>query len=159
MNSQTSVPSSNSKSSINQLNNVQASVEVSSEQNTYANILLVCSWTGIAVMLVTFLLYMGGFNNPTVSPSDMPLYWGMSVHEYALATHAPSGWAWLSMISHADYLNLIGLAFLGIVSVLGYLSLFVAYMRKKDLPYITMVSLEIIVIVLAASGIFNISAG
>ncbi|MDR3602339.1 MAG: DUF1634 domain-containing protein [Desulfosporosinus sp.] len=135
------------------------SVNVSPEQNRYASILLVCSWAGIVVMVVTFLLYMGGLFNPTVKASDMPLYWGLSVHKYALATHAPSGWNWLSMVNHSDYLNLIGLAFLGSVSVLGYLSLFKDYLRKKDLPYVIMVGLEIIVIVLAASGIFNISAG
>jgi hypothetical protein len=160
MSSQASVRSINSESVTSQQQaNVQSNVEVSPEQDRYASILLICSWAGIIVMVATFLLYMGGFFNPTVKPSEIPLYWGLSVHKYALATHAPSGWNWLSMINHADYLNLIGLAFLGSVSVLGYISLFINYMRKKDLPYITMVGLEIVVIVLAASGIFNIPAG
>lgn len=159
MSSQTSVPSKSSKSSVNSQSNNQFNVEVSPEQNKYASILLVCSWTGIIVMVVTFVLYIAGLFNPIVKPSDMPLYWGMGVHEYALATHAPSGWNWLALINHADYLNLIGLAFLGVVSILGYLSLLVNYLRKKDLPYLTMVCLEIIVIALAASGVFNISAG
>ena len=157
MSSQTPVPSSNSKSSISQNNNVQNSVEVSPEQNRYASILLVCSWAGIIAMVISFFLYMGGQLNPIVKPSEMPLYWGMNVHKYLQATNAPSGWSWLSLINHSDYLNLVGLAFLGSVSVLGYMSLFIDYMRKKDIPYVTMVGLEIIVIVLAASGIFNIA--
>lgn len=159
MSSQTPVQGSNPKNAVINQSNNQISTEVSSEQNKYASILLVCSWAGIIVMVVTFLLYIAGLFNPIVKPSDMPLYWGMSVHEYAHATHAPSGWAWLSMINHADYLNLIGLAFLGIVSILGYISLFFNYLIKKDMPYLIMVTLEIIVIASAASGIFNISAG
>ncbi|TGE31552.1 DUF1634 domain-containing protein [Desulfosporosinus sp. Sb-LF] len=138
---------------------VSTNVEVSPEQNRYASILLVCSWAGIIVMLITFLLYMGGLFNPLVKPSDMPLYWGLNVHQYLQVTHAPSGWDWMRLINHADYLNLVGLAFLGIVSVLGYISLFIDYSRKKDFPFLLMVALEILVITLAASGIFRISGG
>jgi len=157
--SQTSAQRANLNTVVSEQETVRSSSDVSPEQNRYASILLVCSWAGIAVMVVTFILYMAGLFNPTVKPSDMPLYWGLSVHKYALATHAPSGWNWLAMINHSDYLNLVGLAFLGSVSVIGYLSLSIDYLRKKDIPYVTMVCLEIVVIVLAASGIFNISGG
>ena len=132
-------------------------VDVSPEQDRYASILLFCSWAGITVMLITFVLYMGGLFNPLVKPSDMPLYWGLNVHQYLEVTHAPSGWNWLTLVNHSDYLNLVGLAFLGSVSVLGYISLFIDYLRKKDLPYIIMVTLEILVIISAASGIFHVS--
>lgn len=160
MSSQAPIRSLNSdKVTSQQQLNVQSSVDVTPEQDRYASILLICSWAGIVVMVVTFMLYMAGLFNPTVKASEIPLYWGLSVHKYALATHAPSGWNWLTMINHADYLNLIGLAFLGSVSVIGYISLFIAYLRNKDLPYIFMVGLEIVVIVSAASGIFKVAAG
>lgn len=160
MSSQAPIRSLNSdKVTSQQQFNVQSSVDVTPEQDRYASILLICSWAGIVVMVVTFMLYMAGLFNPTVKASEIPLYWGLSVHKYALATHAPSGWNWLTMINHADYLNLIGLAFLGSVSVIGYISLFIAYLRNKDLPYIFMVGLEIVVIVSAASGIFKVAAG
>lgn len=157
MSSQTQVQSTNAQSTVGNAISIQDNVEVSPEQKRYANILWFCSWTGICVMVITFLLYMGGLFNPLVEPSKMPLYWGMNVHEYAQVTHAPSGWAWLTLLNHSDYLNLVGLAFLGMVSILGYLSLLIDYLRKKDIPYVTMVSLEILVIVLAASGILHIS--
>ncbi|KLU63539.1 hypothetical protein CEB3_c00880 [Peptococcaceae bacterium CEB3] len=133
-------------------------VEVSLEQKRYASILLVCSWAGIFLMSATFLLYMGGLFNPVIKPSQIPLYWQMNVHQYALATHAPKGWTWLGLLNHADYLCLVGVAFLGTVSILGYVSLLVDYLRKRDVPYIAMVSLEIVVIVLAASGVIHVSA-
>ncbi|HEY8908831.1 MAG TPA: DUF1634 domain-containing protein [Desulfosporosinus sp.] len=159
MSNQTSIPSSKSMSTISEQThnktNVEIDVEVSHEQNLYANIVLVCSWAGIVMMLITFVLYMGGMFHPMIKPSDMPLYWGLNVHKYLQATHAPSGWNWLALVNHADYLNLVGLAFLGSVSVIAYLTLFVNYLRKKDFPYVIMVSIEIIVIVLAASGIFK----
>lgn len=142
-----------------QVQSNEIEVEVSAEQNLYANIVLVCSWAGIIIMTITFILYMGGLFHPMVRPSDMPQYWGMPVKEYLKATSAPSGWSWLTQISHADYLNLLGLAFIGSVSVLGYLTLFVNYMRKKDFTYAIMVTAEILILVLAASGIFHVGAG
>ncbi|MDQ7092395.1 DUF1634 domain-containing protein [Desulfosporosinus sp. PR] len=157
MNSQVSVSGSEPKSVVGPSNEAQSSSKVSPEQNRYASILLVCSWIGIVVMAITFVLYMAGMFNPVVAPSMMPQYWGLSVHEYAKITHAPSGWGWFAMINHADYMNLIGLAFLGLVSVLGYISLFVNYTAKKDFPYAIMVGLEIIIIVSAASGIFHVA--
>ncbi|MDP4159050.1 MAG: DUF1634 domain-containing protein [Bacillota bacterium] len=146
----------------NKMQNVRSqvtySVDVSPEQNRYASILLVCAWTGICIMAITFVLYMMGSFNPMVEPSQMPLYWSMSVSQYAQATHAPTGWGWVKLINHGDYLNLIGLAFLGIVSIIGYLTLLIEYLRKKDLVYAVMVGLEIVVIVLAASGILHVGA-
>lgn len=157
MTSQTRVLGSDSESVIGKQNPIENNVDVSAEQNRYASILAFCSWAGICVMVTTFLIYMGGLLNPHIEPSQMPIYWKMTVHQYLRATHAPTGWSWLKMMNHSEYLNLIGLAFLGIVSVLGYVSLLIDYSRKKDLPYATMVSLEIVVIVLAASGIFRVT--
>ncbi|WP_407309162.1 DUF1634 domain-containing protein [Desulfosporosinus sp. SB140] len=157
MNSQASVSNSHPQSVVGTSNDVQSSSKVSPEQNRYATILLVCSWAGIVIMVITFVLYMAGLFNPSIAPSQMPQYWGLTVHEYAKVTHAPSGWNWLSMINHSDYLNLVGLAFLGLVSVLGYISLFMNYTIKKDFPYAIMVGLEIVIIILAASGVFHVA--
>lgn len=166
MTSETILPSGgSSQSALGEQKNVQTNVQnnvqiqngvdVSTEQNRYANILSICSWTGIGVMVITFFLYILGLFSPLIDPSEMPRYWGMTVHQYALATHPPTGWTWLGSIDHADYMSLVGLAFLGTVSILGYLSLIIDYLRKKDFPYVMMVGLEIVVIVLAASGIFR----
>jgi hypothetical protein len=133
--------------------------EVTPEQNRYANIVLVCSWIGIIAMAITFILYICGFLNPVVKPWDMPLYWGLKVTKFRAATHAPDGWGWMGMLNHSDYLGLIGLAFLGTISTLGYLALLRDYLLKKDIPYVILIALEIFVIVLAASGIFGISGG
>ena len=154
---QTYIHSVHSNTFTRKQNEVLTNVEVSPEQNRYASILLVCSWAGIVVMLIAFLLYMGGLFSPLIKPSDMPLYWRLNVHQHLAVTHAPSGWNWLASVNHSDYLNLVGLAFLGIVSVLGYISLFIDYLHKKDFPYVIMVALEIIVIVSAASGVFHVS--
>lgn len=136
---------------------VAPKVEVPPEQVKYANLLLYCSWTGIGILAVTFALYMSGVITGYVPKTEIAQYWGLSVHDYLAATGAPTGWAWLSMLSYGDYLSLIGIAFLALLTIVGYLFLLMpAYLRKKDMPYFTIVILEITVLCLAASGILKV---
>ena len=134
-----------------------AKVEVAPEQIKYANLLLYCSWAGIVLLTVTFALYLSGLVGSFIPPSQMPQYWGMSAHELLVATGAPSGWGWLRLINHGDFMNLIGIAFLALITIVGYLTLLLpAYIKKKDLPYTAIVVTEILVLTLAASGILKV---
>lgn len=132
-----------------------AKVEVATEQLQYANLLLYGSWSGIAILAVTFTLYMSGLMSAFIPPAQMQLYWGMKASEYLQATGAPQGWGWLSMVGYGDYLNFIGIALLGGLTVAGYLILLPAYLAKKDKVYAAIVAVEIIVLVTAASGLLG----
>jgi hypothetical protein len=136
-----------------------ARVEVAPEQLRYANLLLYGAWSGIAYLMVSFVLYMTGILSAFVPPQEISKYWGMKVSQYIAATGAPHGWGWLKMAGHGDYLCLVGVAFLGGLTVIGYLNLLPAYLAKKDIPYSVIVALEITILVLAASGIFGNVAG
>ncbi|MCL6639719.1 MAG: DUF1634 domain-containing protein [Firmicutes bacterium] len=132
-----------------------AKVEVAPEQLKYANLLLYGSWAGIVILAVTFALYMSGLVTSYVPVAEMPQYWGMKASDYLVATGAPHGWGWLSMIGYSDYLNLVGIALLGALTVIGYLILLPAYLAKKDAIYAGIVAAEILVLTLAASGILK----
>ncbi|MCL6638857.1 MAG: DUF1634 domain-containing protein [Firmicutes bacterium] len=132
-----------------------AKVLVAPEQLKYATLLLYGAWSGIAIMVVTFTLYITGILSSFVPPAQMPQYWGMKASQYLTATGAPHGWGWFSMLGYGDYLNYIGLALLGALTVIGYLILLPAYLKKKDWAYSAIVATEIIVLSLAASGILK----
>ncbi len=128
-------------------------VEVALEQIRYANLLLYGAWSGIAILLVTFTLYMTGLLAPYIAPSRMSEYWGMRAKDYLHVAHVPSGWAWLKMTGYGDFINYIGIALLALLTVGGYLILLPAYLKKKDMPYAIIAAAEIVVLLLAASGI------
>jgi hypothetical protein len=132
-----------------------AKVEVAPEQIRYANLLLYGSWSGIVILAITFTLYVFGFMHSYVDPAVMPQYWGMKASAYLEATNSPHGWDWLGMIGYGDFLSLIGIAFLGLMTIIGYLILLPAYIAKKDKIYSTIVIVEVLVLVLAASGILK----
>lgn len=134
----------------------KATVEVAPEQIKYANLLLYGSWAGIFALLITFALYMSGIIPSYVDPSQMQFYWGMKASEYLSAANVPHGWGWLKMVGYGDFMPLLGIAWLGILTILGYFILLPAYIKKKDGIYSVIVALEILVLTLAASGILKV---
>lgn len=128
---------------------------VAPEQIKYANLLLYGSWAGIVVLAITFALYVTGTVPSYVDPSQMQLYWGMKASAYVEAAKVPTGWGWLGMIRYGDFLSLIGMAWLGALTVFGYFILFPAYLRKKDNIYSSIVAVEVAVLTLAASGLLG----
>lgn len=131
-------------------------IEVAPEQIKYANLLLYGAWTGIVILSVTFLLYVTGIMPSYVEPSQMQQYWGMKSSDYLQLANVQQGWAWLSMLRYGDFVTLIGIALLGMLTVLGYLVILLpAYLAKKDNIYSAIVAVEIVVLVTAASGLLG----
>ncbi|MEW6183535.1 MAG: DUF1634 domain-containing protein [Bacillota bacterium] len=127
--------------------------EAAPEQVMYANILNVGMITGIVLLVITFLLYVSGMVKPLIPPEQIPSLWLGKAHEYVAATGAPTGWGWVSYLGKGDYMNFIGIALLSLLTILGYLVLLPAYIRKKDNIYALLLIAEIIVLSLAAAGV------
>lgn len=133
-------------------------LEVPQEQIRYANLLLYGAWSGIAILVVSFAMYMSGIITPYIHPSRMPEYWGMRASDYLHAANIPTGWGWLKMMGYGDFMNFAGIALLGLLTIGGYLILLPAYLKKKDIPYVAIVALEVLVLTVAASGILGVGA-
>jgi hypothetical protein len=87
--------------------------------------------------------------------NDLPRYWGLSVHDYLKATGIHPGWTWLGMLGKGDFLNFVGIAFLAGVTILCYIRIIPILFKKKDTVYAILAILEVMVLVLAASGILK----
>jgi hypothetical protein len=131
------------------------SAKASKEQLIYANLLLVGVWTGLAVLFVTYSVYLLGLLPAHVDLAVIPRVWGLGVAEYLEITHSPHGWGWLALLGKGDFINFIGFAFLGLMTVICFLVLFRGYWRKNDWPFAVISFCEIVVLCLAASGIFG----
>ncbi len=129
--------------------------EVPPEQVTYANLLYYGSWIGLAALVISYIIYMGGVMTPYIPISEIPDYWTMSVQDYVHAAGAPTGWEWLGMLKYGDFLNFIGIAFLAGLTILCFLSLLPSLVNKKDTAYFVIAIAEIIVLTVAASGILK----
>lgn len=130
-------------------------LKATEEQITYAKLLDIGMKGGLIALIVSFIVYLTGILQPYIPVNDLPKYWGMSVHKYLEATHIPHGWGWLSMIGKGDFLNFLPIALLAGVTIICYLSIIPIFFRKKDTVYGILAILEVLVLVLAASGILK----
>ena len=85
----------------------------------------------------------------------MPRYWNLPVEEYLAAAGVEPGWGWVEHIAKGDYINLVGVAMLSSVSVVCYVRLLPLLWKERDRIYMAIAALEIVVLVLAASGVLG----
>ncbi len=125
----------------------------SKEQLGYANTLFYGCWLGLAIMIVTYGLYVSGILSPHVPLKDMPLYWSQPVGHYLKAANVPTGWGWVNLLGKGDFLNFIGVVLLAGLSIICYLQLIPSFVRGKKTIMCGIACLEVLALLLAASGI------
>jgi uncharacterized membrane protein len=136
---------------------------ISQEQLLYARILAAGMYTGLAVLLVTFVLYMSGAIAPAIPIDRLPDFWTMDVAQYLEAVntqylhhdHILTGWAWVSALEHGDYLNFVGIVVLSMVTIICFMGILPTLIRKRDYAYTVIAVLEIVILALAASGVLT----
>lgn len=137
--------------------------KASEEQLAYAGVLNSGMWIGLALLIVFFIVYISGLL-PSYVPieklSEIPQgsnvpYWGMRAHEFNQAFDVPTGWGWTALVGKGDYLNFVGIAMLGGLSILCYLVILPILIKKKDRAYAVIAIVEVLVLALAASGILK----
>lgn len=126
-----------------------------SEQIAYAKILDKGMKIGIVILFITFIIYLTGILTPYIPVKDLPQYWSLSVHEYLEVTGIQAGWSWLHRLNRGDFLNFVGIAFLSGVTIVCYLRILPILFRKKDTAFAVIAILEVLVLVLAASGLLK----
>jgi len=141
-----------------------SSPEPQSEQVLYARVLEIGMYLGLLLLFITFGVYVSGVMEPAVPLDQVSSYWHHGVHDYLETVNQnhlqmdrpPTGWTWVTMLGKSDFLNFIGIAILGGVTVVCYLAIVPTLLRKKDAAYVTMAVLEVIILSLAASGILAV---
>jgi hypothetical protein len=123
------------------------------EQILYANMLFYGCWGGLALMAVTYLIYVFGVMDPHVSMNTVTEVWSKPVHDYLTVGQVPVGWGWATLLNKGDFLNFLGIALLAGMTLVCYIPLVGAYLKKKDTLFALIAVAEILVLAFAASGI------
>src|SRR4030042_3660823 len=134
---------------------VEDKTKATGEQIVYANILNIGMILGLAIIVVTFIVYMSGILSSFIPPQEIPKYWTMKSSDFIHTLQAPTGWDWLAMVDKGDYLNFIGIALLAGLTIVCYLVILPILIKKKDTPYVVIAIIEVAVLALAASGILK----
>jgi hypothetical protein len=129
--------------------------QATEEQLLYANILNKGMLVGLLGLVVTFIIYGAGILEPKIPLDQVQNYWVMPVSEYLQLSGIHAGWAWLGNLHQGDMLNFLPIAFLSLLTIICYLAILPGLMRKKDTAYVVLVIIEVVVLIVAASGILG----
>jgi hypothetical protein len=126
---------------------------VSAEQLRYAGVLDVCMKAALALLAVTFAVYVFAFLPPQVPLEALPRLWTLPVGEYLAATAAEPGWHWVTRLGESDALALGAIALVAGASLPCLAVLAVDYARQRDWAYLGIAVSLIVLLGLAASGV------
>lgn len=129
--------------------------QATEEQLIYASILDKGMKLGLLAIVVTFTLYASGVMTPHVPIGDLPKYWSMPVKDYLAATSIHTGWSWLGMLGKGDFVNFIGIALLAGVTIACYIAIMPVFLKKKDKVFFIISLIEVVVLLVASSGILK----
>ncbi len=132
--------------------------KASPEQVTYANMLFYGCWGGLALMAVTYLLYVTGIITPHVPLAKVPLLWSQPVGTYLELGQVPTGWGWTVLIGKGDFLNFLGIVLLAGMTIICYIPLIPGFLKRKEFMFAALAAAEILVLLVAASGIVGAGA-
>lgn len=125
------------------------------EQQPYATVLHWSTLAGFIALIVTFLAYVLGWLPSSVPLERLPHLWGLSSDEYLKATGTPTGWSWFFAMNKGDFASLLGIAILSGCSIACIAAIIPSYAKSRNTTYIVICILEIVVLLLSASGIFG----
>jgi hypothetical protein len=137
--------------------------QATEEQVLYADILEKGMFAGLALMVVTFALYVLGVMPSIVPVDEISIYWSQPVHDYLVAINTnflhwetlPVGWSWMKLLGYGDFLNFLPVAILSGITIVCYLVITPGLFARKDKAMAIMALAEAVILTLAASGVLS----
>ncbi len=125
------------------------------DQARYARLLAIGTNAGLGMLVVLFAIYMLGVVDPHVPHERLPDLWHLPSADFLELARLEAGWGWTARLRHADILTLLGIVTLAFCSVPCLLAVMPIYWRSGQRMLFAICGLEVLVIVLAASGIIG----
>jgi len=102
------------------------------------------------------LIYIFQIFEPQIPPEKLTKLWSMSSSEFSRTIDSNiSGWGWIKLIYKSDYMNYLPIIFLSIIVVIANLRILPFLLSEKDYKLALISLLQIIVILIAASGVLK----
>jgi hypothetical protein len=144
----------------------QHNTQATEEQVLYAAILEKGMYAGLALMVITFALYVLGVMPSIVPVDEISIYWSQPVHDYLVAINTnflhwetlPTGWSWMRLLGYGDFLNFLPIAILSGITILCYIVITPGLFARKDKAMAIMAIAEAVILALAASGLLSVGA-
>lgn len=129
---------------------------VTAEQLLYARLLDLTAKIGFAALVAGFLAYAVGWLPAHVPVDRLSELWSLPLAEYLRRTDTPTGWGWFAHLGKGEFASLAGIALLSGCSLVCLAAVIPVYARRREWVYAAICVLEILVLLLAASGLLTV---
>lgn len=126
-------------------------------QEVYARWLDGATRAGFALSAAAFIAYVLGWLPAYVPIEELPRLWQLPAQRFAEASSEPEGWGWVALLAYGDYLCIAAVALFATVSAVCYARLLPLYLRAGARLDAALAAAQILVLVLAASGLVGAS--
>ena len=130
-------------------------VAIAVEQFRYAAVLEIGVRIGFILLVAAFGAYVAGIAPAHVSLDRLPHLWALPADEYAVQASIPRGWGWVKLLHRGEILSHAAIAVLAGVSIVCFGALASVYRKRGDPVYFAIAVVQIIVLVVAASGVLT----
>jgi len=121
----------------------------------YARGLRIGTALALGLIALETFAYFTGIVSPYIPFETLPRLWGLPMKDFLAAARVPAGWGWVALAGRGDYLNFIGIAVLASVTIACHLLLLAHFAGRRDRVYAALVTLQVLVVAVAASGLLN----
>ena len=125
------------------------------QRRAYADLLDVLVRAGIILLFATFAPYALGILRPTVPLAEVPALWSLPLPAYLERVGSRPGLWWVTMLRHADYLPLAGIAFLTGIPLACCARIVPIFARTRNVPFLLIALAQMAVLALSASGVLG----
>ncbi len=133
-------------------------ISISREQSIYAGTLTVLSWVSLGLLIVGFLYYVSGTAPVMIPISELPDLMRHPVAEFNRITKMPVGWQWLDFLGYGDIAARLGIVMLAGSTIICLIAILSELVRKKNFVYVIIVIAQILILLIAASGVINVGS-
>ena len=133
-------------------------MDLAAAQASFARWVDIGTRLGLALLAAGFAAYVSGLLPPHVPLEVLARSWQLPLPEFIAATGAPTGWQWLALAGRGDYVNFAGIAVLASIIIAAYLRI-LPLLARRNRAYAVIAALEIVVLLVAASGLLNSFGG
>lgn len=122
----------------------------------YAKTLDLVSHTVIVAMAVGYALYLTGLLPLSIPIDAIAENWHLSAADMLATLHHPSGWNFLTApggVLHGDIVSYMSIILLALATLFCLTVAIAIYLSEKKLLLFTIVLIQLLVLVVAASGI------
>ena len=135
------------------MSDTEGDTPMTEQRKAYADLADGIVRIGLLLVVATFVPYVLDILSPRVELSRASELWSLPLQEYLAKTGGRPGLWWVSMLRYADYLPLAAIAFLASASIICYLRVIPIFARNRMAAYVVIAALQVVVFLIAASGV------